>query len=842
MKFLNSWSIDLTKVPTYTLFKKPFTEDIDIHLAKLILEDTDHRLTSEIKSEFNKVVKVIDPKTNLLTSMYSPRYGLGRRYPDIPEPTLPNDKPNPLYGKIQSALITQPRLIKNTIFKYHDYIDIDQKKGHPTIILCNAKKNKMELPAYEEYLKNFDKHVDEIAKHYSVKGETPLDKKDIKLLFNRTIYGGGHDKWVLDIVEGKKDADDEEAYKREPKPMRNKNKPHPFYKRFYDETQQIIELVYSSNLELADKICKDIPDSSELLWKKKSRTMSYFCGIVENEITYQAYKYLQLQGLIWDRHLDWGLDGLTLPSFSEDEDVIKETIDEMNEYVRRNTKFPDVTFVVKDFDDSEILHNAIQKRNDMLIDEYNEDLEAPEPEIPEIKSFGDVAKEFEKKHCKIINKSVFVKQEGNEHIIMSKQQLSTSYEHLVYQKRKLQADSTYKVTNHQFIKDWAVCNERQRRYEDMGIYPKPSLCPKTHLNIWTPFKMATITNYTPNNEALEMILQHIKILCDHSEEVFDYFCKWIGQMLKHPEVKSGLCPTLISKQGAGKGTLLLLLSKMMGSEKVFETTTPSRDVWGDFNGQMTNSFLVNLNELSKKETLQSEGKIKGLITDASLTINNKGVNQFKITSYHRFIITTNSEEPITVRQDDRRNLIIRSSDEKRGDKEYFNQLYTYLQNQDVIKTCYEYFIHLEDIDKFNNLPVPSTEYQEDMQNNSMCPVQKWLHDYVRACVKKEGTIELLGARACTLFKDWCAVNNVEYQITSQAFALRLKRMGLKGIQKGRKTNKGNTMYYDIGTLKKELNVKDIVLYEEDTDEDDDEWVMDLAPPTKKSKKAIKKKK
>ena len=45
---------------------------------------------------------------------------------------------------------------------------------------------------------------------------------------------------------------------------------------------------------------------------------------------------------------------------------------------------------------------------------------------------------------------------------------------------------------------------------------------------------------------------------------------------------------------------------MMGSEKVFETPQPSRDIWGDFNGRMANTFLINLNELSKKKGLKAK--------------------------------------------------------------------------------------------------------------------------------------------------------------------------------------------------------------------------------------------
>ena len=104
---------------------------------------------------------------------------------------------------------------------------------------------------------------------------------------------------------------------------------------------------------------------------------------------------------------------------------------------------------------------------------------------------------------------------------------------------------------------------------------------------------------------------------------------------------------------------------MLGNNKVYESHNPSRDVWGEFNGQMVNAFLINIDELSKKDTIESEGKIKGLITEPKLTINNKGLNKFEIDSHHRFINTTNNEDPIKTTKGDRRNLIIRCSDEKK---------------------------------------------------------------------------------------------------------------------------------------------------------------------------------
>jgi hypothetical protein len=316
-----------------------------------------------------------------------------------------------------------------------------------------------------------------------------------------------------------------------------------------------------------------------------------------------------------------------------------------------------------------------------------------------------------------------------------------------------------------------------------------------------------------------MILNHIKILCGNDEEVYSYFIKWVAQMVQYPAVKS-ICPTLISKEGAGKTTLIQLLSKMLGSEKVFETATPSRDIWGDFNGRMANTFMVNLNELSKKETLESEGKIKALITDPKLTINNKGISQYDINSYHRFIITTNNEEPVNTTKDDRRKLIIRSSDEKIGDKEYFKTIYGYLENINVIKTCYEYFKSIPEMQDFNKIPMPQTEYQQNLKELSRSPIELWLVQLIYDNWNSEN-VEMLGSEANDCFKDFCKTNNITFDINALKLGIRIKNMNISGIEKGKHTRKGETKMYVIEKLKKHFKLGSILLEEHNDDELDE---------------------
>jgi hypothetical protein len=243
---------------------------------------------------------------------------------------------------------------------------------------------------------------------------------------------------------------------------------------------------------------------------------------------------------------------------------------------------------------------------------------------------------------------------------------------------------------------------------------------------------------------------------------------------------------------------------MLGESKILETKTPSRDVWGQFNGIMADAFLVNLNEMEYKETMNAEGQIKALITDTQMTISKKGVNQFSINSYHHFIITINKENPIATTKDDRRKLIIRSSDQFIGNREYFNKMYALLDDVELVRTCYDYF-KTYDLSGYEYKDIPRTEHQEDLQLLSISAPEQWLEAFTRENRHKD-TVELLGAAVFNLFQLWCVENNVKYDTTSLKLGIHLKNLQIEGVDKGRPTEKGKTKLFNMSKLKKHFNI------------------------------------
>jgi hypothetical protein len=182
-----------------------------------------------------------------------------------------------------------------------------------------------------------------------------------------------------------------------------------------------------------------------------------------------------------------------------------------------------------------------------------------------------------------------------------------------------------------------------------------------------------------------------------------------------------------------------------------------------------------------------------------------------IKSYHRFIITTNKDEPIKTSKDDRRNLIIRGSDEKCGDKAYFTRLYEHLKDKNVLMTAYTHFMNEDkyDVKTFNDIPIPKTPYQKELEKLNISPIEAYIKRKAEKNMGKgfrddEGNntySETISMK--DLYKKfiiWKNNNNFEYACNDTKFAVRLWRLGIDGVMKGGHTRDGNLV---------ELNYKKI---------------------------------
>jgi len=578
----------------------------------------------------------------------------------------------------------------------------------------------------------------------------------------------------------------------------NKKISNEFFRNFDKECKVLQKAVTA--LECYKHIVDSVPlvRTYNFLGSAINRVLCVFENkILQKVISVCNSKQIEICALMFDGLMMYG-------NHYEDDELLLNITDAVNEEFSCEAGSLDMVFCYKG-------HSQVIQ----VPDEYS--IAIPEPiVVTEGLSFAEISSEFEKTHCGIVNKGFFIKEEPDRIVVMSKTHLITSYEKMIYEK----IENGYLVIGN-FISDWLRNNPEQRCYDDINCFPNKADCPDNIFNTWRPFAMELVEEYEEDLEGLETFRYLIKVLCNHDDAVVNYLEAWIAQMIQFPEIKS-ICPTLISNQGAGKGTLMALLATMIGENKYFETTDPSRDVWGMFNSKMADSFFVNLDELSRKESLECEGKIKGLITNPALTINEKGVKQYKITSYHRYFATTNKEEPWKITMDDRRHFIIASSNELIGNKIFFDKCYDMLKNVNVVKTCFEYFKGIPGMKDFGKIKMPETEFSKDTKEASVCPIESWVKAFVLDNYY-EPSVELLGKKQYELFIEWCKKCGLEYNVSLQAFGLRLKRLKITGIEKGRHTNKGETMVFKIIQLRNHFKLENIVM---DTSEDNTDQELD----------------
>jgi hypothetical protein len=410
--------------------------------------------------------------------------------------------------------------------------------------------------------------------------------------------------------------------------------------------------------------------------------------------------------------------------------------------------------------------------------------------------------EWEKTHCKILNPPSYLEHkidgDAERFIIRSTSNLEQSFNHLSLslpiEKKGL---VSYKTVS--FIKKWTCLNPDIRKYDEMGIFPPPLVCPDNVFNGWTRFRgdlLPTTANDCGQHLAKFKFL--LSVLCGHEETSATYLENWIAQMIQYPAKKTTV-PTIISKQGAGKGTLIKTLTALLGENKVLSTTNADV-VFGKFNNQMLNAFLVNLDELSPKDVADCEHKIKGLITEPFLSIDIKGVNSMTIKSFHRFINTTNSEFGVfKTGYDDRRNFIVRASDELIGNKKFFTDYNaTVIENNEAIKFIYDYLRRIPNLDTFHEAGnIPNTFYGEELKQASRTDYDLWLEDFTRRKSLQNKNV----FTSKELYNDFMQFVKKDV-FSSKSFGVRILNIVSGGILKGKHTREGETKNFNWIILRK----------------------------------------
>ena len=249
-------------------------------------------------------------------------------------------------------------------------------------------------------------------------------------------------------------------------------------------------------------------------------------------------------------------------------------------------------------------------------------------------------------------------------------------------------------------------------------------------NTFEPFKYAD--NNVPDNIEFidDYIYPLIFNLCERNHILASYLINHISQLLKYPESPTGVICCFKGGQGSGKDTLISLIEKMMGHKRYsFRSDKPDL-IFGGFNSSIENKIIIQIDEQSNKNAIEYLENVKHLVTAETIAIHHKGKEAYDVKNIARLFICSNNNKPVIISNDDRRFFIVESSNNLNQKKEFFEPLYSGLNDDTIIASVYNWFMK-RDIENVDFKKIPDSEYKKIMKETNVKPIIR--HFYELTC-------------------------------------------------------------------------------------------------------------
>jgi hypothetical protein len=548
-----------------------------------------------------------------------------------------------------------------------------------------------------------------------------------------------------------------------------KSPKNKWVKGFINEMYEIREKI--AKIEEYDFISRYISEE-EANENYEGCFLSNVLQIEENKILQEIIIYCREKGLYVFALM---FDGLII-GMKDMPDDIREALSKL---IAEKTIHKNIEFVFKPFDTSITMNSDYVIKNE--------------------KTYEEIKVEFEKNNCKVDCRFYCG---------------TTQYS---------QADFLVKYNNfyyeRSFLGDW-LSDPNMRSYDDVGIYIDEKKCPKNIYNLWSKWNILQmkeenakkeekdryINNDALNEKGLEYFKNHVKVLVNNDEKLYNFVINWLAQMFQYTEIKT-IELIFVSMEGAGKGLFLQFLKTIMGNKKVLETTNPQREIFGNFNPLMKESILVVFNEANKSNFYNANDMKKALITDKTLIINEKNKNSIEVQSNHRFITFTNNADPST--KNKRRDLFIRCSDEKVGNKEYFEEGFKYAEDYGVCLYIYEYLMGLKVNRTITQFDIPISEYDEEIKEEQKHIVILFLDNFCNDFIDTNNT-NIAEIDNNEMYKDFLKFKysiHSNFELSPIAFHMKISFYKFKSITKGNDGNGKRFYTIKVGELSDELKHK-----------------------------------
>jgi hypothetical protein len=215
----------------------------------------------------------------------------------------------------------------------------------------------------------------------------------------------------------------------------------------------------------------------------------------------------------------------------------------------------------------------------------------------------------------------------------------------------------------------------------------------------------------------QIIIDHIhEVLCSGNSEQSEHMLNWIAHMFQKPGEQCGTSIILQSGEGTGKSLITTMLNNIWGVHGTQVSST--NQLIGNHNTQLAKKMLISIEEVSTAHNIEATIQMKNLVTSPIITINPKMKASFDIVNFARLMLNTNQIWAFAASKEARRWFVPTISDDRVGDRAYFNALAKATLSAPV-QSALLHFMLERDISAFDPQERPDTEALDAQKRQTM---------------------------------------------------------------------------------------------------------------------------
>ena len=254
-------------------------------------------------------------------------------------------------------------------------------------------------------------------------------------------------------------------------------------------------------------------------------------------------------------------------------------------------------------------------------------------------------------------------------------------------------------------------------YEDIKFHPQTQT--KDVLNLWIP------PTIEPMDTDCDDIVDFIyTVISNSNQTIFEYLMNYLAHLYQKPEDKPGVMIALMSGQGCGKGVFMQLLQRIWS--RTTYVVSDIESIIGRFNIALERNLIVCMDEALYVNNNAGQERLKSLITEPYITVEEKHHSARTVNSLHRFILATNHEHFLKTSNDDRRLFAIPISEKYQNNHHYFNNLIQIMKNTNQLNGFVK-LLSEKNLEHFNVRQRPRTAIHTQQILRSLDKVDRWIY-------------------------------------------------------------------------------------------------------------------